>query len=235
MQKRVVRVRPRWIRVGAPSAAAREYCNALRWWHATLEAGVAVPLAPRLVFPQIGEPGCLFVFTDAAREGGTGFGGFTVVEERGDKVAKFLFVQNSWDSRTLGRLQRDEWSMPAGEMFGAAMIIAAVARRLPRLTHVVCFSDSVSAAYAVTTGNSSAPQLNVIIRQLQSWVVGVQLIGVHQPGVRNGVSDGLSRGRLGEVLSSLHSVGLRPERLPLVEGWEALMEASQCQPTRSAS
>lgn len=95
------------------------------------------------------------------------------------------------------------------------MIVAAVAQRLPRLTHVVCFSDSVSTACAITTGNSAA-QLNVIIRQLQSWVPGTQLLGVHQPGIRNGVSDSLSRGKLGEVLSSLRMVGLHSERLPLV-------------------
>lgn len=60
------------------------------------------------------------------------------------------------------------------------------------------------------------------------------MIGVHQPGVRNGVSDGLGRGRLDEVLVSLRACGVVAERLPLVEGWEALMEESQCQPTRSA-
>lgn len=71
-----------------------------------------------------------------------------MVEEGEDRAAKFLSVETKWDGQTLGRLQRDEWSMPAGEMFGAAMIVAAVAQRLPRVTHVLCFSDSVLTAYA---------------------------------------------------------------------------------------
>lgn len=78
------------------------------------------------------------------------------------------------------------------------------------------------------------PQLNAIVRQLQSWAAQTQIIGVHQPGVRNGVGDGLSRGRLEEVLASLRACGIQAERLPLVEGWEALMEESQSQPTRNA-
>lgn len=151
-------MKPRWIQVGASSAAAREYCLALEWWRAALEAGVAVPLAPRLVFPQVGEASCLFVFTDAARESGTGFGGFTVVEEGPGREVKLLFVEQQWCEETLGRLQRDEWSMPAGEMFGAAIIVAAAVQRLEGVTHVMCFSDSVSTARAVTSGNSAAPR-----------------------------------------------------------------------------
>lgn len=234
VERRKMRVRPRWIQVGSSSVAAKEYRVALEWWRATLEAGVAVPLAPRLVFPQVGEEGCLFVFTDAARESGTGFGGFTVVEEGPSREAKFLFVEQRWGGDTLRRLQKDEWSMPAGEMFGAAMIVAAAVRRLKGVTHVVCFSDSVSTAKAVTSGSSAAPQLNVIVRQLHSWARKTQMIGVHQPGVRNGVSDKLSRGRLLEVLASLRASKVQPERLPLVEGWATLMRESQYQPTRNA-
>lgn len=67
----------------------------------------------------------------------------------------------------VGRLQRDEWSMPAGEMFGAAMVMSAVTQRLSGVSHVMCFSDSISTVTAVTTGSSAAPQLNVTIRRLQ--------------------------------------------------------------------
>lgn len=109
-------MRPRWIQVGAESAAAAEFRRALSWWRAALENRVAVPLAPRLVFPQVGEPGCLFVFTDAAREKGTCFGGFTTIEEGARREKTFLFVEQRWSTGTLERLQRDEWSMPAGEM-----------------------------------------------------------------------------------------------------------------------
>lgn len=65
-----------------------------------------------------------------------------MVAEGASKEVKFLFVEKGWSAQTLGRLQRAEWSMPAGEMFGEAMIVAAVVRRLSKVTHVVCFSDS---------------------------------------------------------------------------------------------
>lgn len=84
-----MRAKPRWIQIGASSAAAREYRVALAWWQAALGVGIEVPLAPRLMFPQVGAEGCLFVFTDAARENGTGFGGFTAVKE-GEVVAWLL-------------------------------------------------------------------------------------------------------------------------------------------------
>lgn len=135
----------------------------------------------------------------------------------------------------LRRLQKNEWSMPPGEMFGVAMIVTAAVRRLEGVTHVVCFSDSVSTARAVTSGSSAAPQLNVIVLQLHiSWARKTQMIGVHQPGVRNGVSDRLSIGKLLEVLASLRASRVQPERLPLVEGWATLMRESQYQPTRNA-
>ncbi|KAL1522763.1 hypothetical protein AB1Y20_017735 [Prymnesium parvum] len=53
--------------------------HALAWWTRVLSSHVTVPLAPRLVFPEASESGCVFVFTDAAREMGTGHGGFTCV------------------------------------------------------------------------------------------------------------------------------------------------------------
>lgn len=80
-----------------------------------------MPLAPKpkLTFPQIGESGCACVFTDAAREAGTGFGGFMIVEEGPSGSPVFLFIEQRWSEASLRKLRRDEWSMPAGEMFGA--------------------------------------------------------------------------------------------------------------------
>lgn len=75
---------PRKLRVGGKSAtSACEFQGALDWWQFALEQGVSAPLAPKLVFPRIGSPRCNFVFTDAARESATGFGGFTFVEFEG--------------------------------------------------------------------------------------------------------------------------------------------------------
>lgn len=233
VERRRTRVKPRRISVGGRSAAAREFRVALEWWRATLMGGVSVPLAPRLVFPQVGEAGCLFVFTDAAREDGTGFGGFTIVIEESSSQPTFMYVEQRWSSESLRRLQRDEWSMPAGEMFGAAMIMSAVTQRLSGVSHIVCFSDSVSTVNAVTTGSSAAPQLNTTIRRLQSRLPQIQMLGIHQPGVRNGVSDKLSRGKLAEVLVSIEASAVRAERLTLIDEWEAWLRESQAQPTRT--
>lgn len=60
--------KPKRLAVGAATQAARQFRAAVRWWQEVLREGASVPLAPRLHFPELGERGCAFVFTDAARE-----------------------------------------------------------------------------------------------------------------------------------------------------------------------
>ncbi|KAL3894566.1 MAG: hypothetical protein SGPRY_013776, partial [Prymnesium sp.] len=165
VEKRKERVKPRQIKVRARSAAAREFCLAVRWWRETLAGGVSVPLAPKLVFQHIGEAGCLFVFTNAAREDGTGFGGFMVITEgvRGEPM--FLYVEQGWPAESLGRLQRDEWSMPAGEMFGAAMIMSAVAGLLAKLHEAA--ADRMKSVYAP----KSKDTLNTALRSFARFAM----------------------------------------------------------------
>ena len=69
-------------------------------------------------------------------------------------------MAESWSEGTLRMLQCDVLSMPAGECFGAVVLADAVARRLGGLTHMWCFTDSIATRSAVTTGSSSAPQLD---------------------------------------------------------------------------
>lgn len=59
------------------------------------------------------------------------------------------------------------------------------------------------------------------------------MLGIHQPGVRNGVSDKLSRGRLAEVLVRIEASEVKAERLALIDEWETWLEKSQTQPTRT--
>ena len=61
---------PRRLAVGGDTPGQAAYRESLLWWQARLEAGLVVPLAPRLVFPRIGAPKCALICTDAAR--GTG-------------------------------------------------------------------------------------------------------------------------------------------------------------------
>ena len=62
--------------------------------------GVTAPLAPRLTFPAIGEAGCGFMFTDAARGDDTGHGAFTLVSSVIDAsvAPRFLHLERQWDA-----------------------------------------------------------------------------------------------------------------------------------------
>lgn len=146
----------------------------------------------------MGEEGCAFLFTDAAREDGSGFGGFTLIRGGGDGQGspRFLFMAEAWDATTLRLLQGDVISMPAGECFGAA---EAVVRRLRGLTHLWRFTDSVATKAAITSGSSGAPQLDYLVTWLARRSPGVQFLAVHVPGVRNVMADKLSRDRAAEV------------------------------------
>ena len=226
-------VKSRSFRIHGATPTARGYRLSLLWWKAALAEDTSVALAPRLLFPEVGDPGCAFGFTDAAREDGTGYGGFTIWQQEGE-VASLGYVSEKWDAESLRRLQEDEWSMPAGEMFGATMMISACLRRLEGVTHVVCFTDSKATARALTTGGSGAPQLNLLAQFLQSSFPGVQMLGVYQPGKRNGASDSLSRGKGGAVLEAARAAGLAVERLELPASAASLLSGSQGQCLREA-
>lgn len=205
-------IKPPFITVNGAGPSQREYQAALDWWHEALAAGVSVPLAPQLQFPELGSsPGVGFIFTDAAREDGTGFGGFTILRKPGHVEPLFLYITRKWDMTTLHALQDDIVSMPAGELCGAVALLDAVLRFAPELTHLLCFTDSKATASTLTHGNSGAPQLNRLARWLFERHRRVQFLGIHCPGVKNKTSDALSRGQWEAVLAE--AVG---------QGWQLL-------------
>ena len=167
--------------------------------------------------------GCAFIFTDAAREAGTGYGGFTIVQEAGCQSPLFLYMAERWDDVALRQLQQNVLSMPAGECFGAVVMADAVARRLAGLTHLWCFTDSVASKAALTSECSSAPQLDSLVTWLGQSQPAVQYLAVHVPGVCNVTADKLSRGRELEVLAEVEAAGLRSERLLPVASSKALL------------
>ena len=183
--------KPRWLSLAGDSQTQRRYIAALQWWDAALERGVCVPLAPRLEFPELGSEGCAYFFTDAARENGTGYGGHTMVEV-GSRLF-FIFHEARWAAGPLLALQANSFSMPAGECFGAVLFADALVRALGNVTHLICFTDSDATAKAFTAAGSGAPQLNYLVEWLLARHPGLQLLGVHQPGVRNVAADRLSR------------------------------------------
>lgn len=157
------RVQPKRLRVKGATGKQEAYQACLRWWQAAFESGFSVPLAPRLTFPEPGQPGCAFLPSDAAREAGTGYGGFSFIErEEGEGRGPdptMLFMAELWDEHTQLDLQSNKLSMPAGEAIGLIVAIDALARELGGLTHMVAFTDSDPVAAALNTANSPSPKI----------------------------------------------------------------------------
>ena len=133
----------------------------------------------------------------------------------------FYFIEERWPSDIILALQQDRISMPAGEMFTMVVALVAFASVLPGLRHAVCFTDSMATKSVLTSGASPAPQLNELAMWLFSRLPGVQILAIHQPGVRNDAADGISRSDLAKVLREVRQAGWRPERVPVPPGaWE---------------
>ena len=221
---------PRRLELGSAAPGPTAYRDCVAWWHEVLRAATTAPLAPRLRFPELGEASVAFLFTDAAREGGTGFGGWTVL--RSGSNAELHYCEQRWDASTLSRLQRDEFSMPAGECYGAVYMAAALLDKLPRVTHMVCFTDSDATAKAFSAAASGAPQLNVMIQWLIKRHAGVQHLGVHVRGVDNHLADALSRNGNSEALRLAGLAGMQPVRVWPASGADTLLQRAQAMPLR---
>ena len=225
---RVIHSSPSTLSIGGTSPVGQEYQRSLRWWHAALSVGVRVPLAPRETFPDLREEHVGFFFTDAAREEGTGIGAFSVVEwtRNGRLGREFLYISERWSPRWLAALQCDDLSMACGELFGNVAMAVALLVRLPGLTHLVCFTDSSAAMGAINSGNSPSLQLNVLVQWLYHRAPGLQLLAVHQPGVRNDRADGISRSNGEAVVAEARAHGASPRRLGVAAAtWAALDRA----------
>ena len=206
------RVKPSRIIVHGEKPSQRAYQSSLRWWQHALEAGISTPLAPKLSFPALGEPGTAFMFTDAARELGTGHGAFTFVHAA-DGSLRFLYIDPRWPDQILSDLRSNRCSMPAGEGIGAVVFADLLGRELPGLSHLVIFSDSTAVVAAINSGSSSSPQLNFIVRWMFDRNPHVQFMAVHQPGVRNTAADDLSRFASAQVISDARAAGARVHEL----------------------
>jgi hypothetical protein len=222
------KVLPRRIKVGGGTGpTVKAYQRSLAWCRAALEQGVAVPLCPRAHFPDFDEPGCAFLFTDAAREAGTGHGAFTVVQWQGEhSQVELLFVEQRWSQHTLAALQSDVLSMPAGEGFGAVVAADAMLTALQGVTHLVVFTDSAATEAAINSANSPSPQMNVLVQWLMERWPLVQFMAVWQKGERNDVADRISRAGLAAVVAEAEAAGLATRRLPVAEDAGRLLQVA---------
>ena len=230
--QRMVNFKPRRIKLRGKSPTQIRCYEALAWYKAALESGVSVPLAPRQHFPAVSDEGCAFCFTDAAREAGTGHGGFTAVR-RGQAV-EFLYLEQRWPADVLVALQENEMSMVAGEAYGAVVLADAVLADLQSATHMVIFTDSSATEVAINTGNSPSPQLNFLIRWLVQRWPSVQFLGVWQKGIRNDIADKISRKDLSAVLADVSQHDLSARELLACEGAEDLMRRVWAEPQTAA-
>ena len=106
----------------------------------------------------------------------------------------------------------------------------AVIRRLGGVSHLWCFTNSVTTKSSITTESSGAPQLDHLVSWLFRQHAPVQFLAVHVPGVRNVRADGLSRGRVWTVVEEAEAAGLRSERLrPVAEAALVLRYTSMLQ------
>jgi hypothetical protein len=230
LRSRGVSYIPRRLELGGEAPGPTAYRGCLDWWHEVLRCATTVPLAPKRHFPELGKAGVAFFFTDAAREAATGFGGWTVV--RSGSVARLYYCEQRWEPDTLGRLQRDEFSMPAGECFGAVVMAAALLDLLPGITHLVCFTDSDATAKAFSAAASGAPQLNVMIQWLLERHARVQHLGVHVRGADNHLADALSRYGEAEALRLAGLAGMQARRVQPAAEAASLLQRAQSMPLR---
>jgi len=124
-----------------------------------------VPLATPARFPEPGEPGCAVLFTDAAREDGTGGGAFLAIARQAD-TPLFFWCGFEWPADIRAALQSDLLSMPAGELgmlvgIAPALMAACEARGIC-VTHLICMTDSIATRATANHDSSPSPQLNFL-------------------------------------------------------------------------
>ena len=214
--KRPIKVKLSRVAVQGSKPAQIAYQQSLKWWQHALEGGISAPLSPKLAFPALGEPGTAFMFTDAAREDGTGHGAFTFVRTADGQLV-FLYIDPRWPDDVLADLQSNKCSMPAGEGLGAVIFADLLATALMGLTHLVLFTDSSAVAAALNSNSSPSPQINHLVKWLFERHPRLQLIAIHQPGVRNSAADGLSRSASSQVIADAVAAGAHAHEMHMPE------------------
>ena len=208
----IVKVKPSKLAVGGDSQGATDYREAMRWWRAALDMDMSVPLAPRLVFPDVSDVGTVVTFQDAARGEGTGFGGFAPIVNRHSGKRRMIAMAQQWPEDIRLMLFNNVISMPAGELFAIAALAIATTFKVGGASHIITFTDSAPAASAVNYGASGSPQLQLILRWLFIACPDLQMLAIWIPGKENTRSDALSRGsaKALEALEEASAAGWDP-------------------------
>lgn len=131
------------------------------------------------------------------------------------------------DSAKLSLALANAFAMPAGEEYGAVVLIDAILTALRGVSHALCFTDSDATAKGLTAAESGAPQFNFLLSWLGDKWVGIQFLGEHQKGERNIMSDRFCSGCLDLVLQELSTAGIRVKSLKLTTDARAMLEAAK--------
>ena len=193
----------------------------LLWWAATLESPVeyAVPLASRLVFPDVSADGSLVHYGDASREydestgvaaPSSGLGAWAVIG------GVFVYIVDRWSDEECARYSINVLELATLNM--GAMTFVDYARRVgEKVSHVHSFVDNTCAEFVAERGRTSAEGVNQLNQWRQSWLVAD---GVHQQSRRvasifNDVADLLSRGDIEDALRFAVEAELPTLQLPI--------------------
>lgn len=170
----------RWLRLNAGGNSFRELLDLLDISAEVISDNVGVAMAPSMVFDDLHAAGTLTVVTDASRaDVDDGYGGYAFVPDMPEVV---FLMSAPWAEkpkaaidaaasaravrRELGRRTSGLLSMPAGEVFAALALAAAVASHLDRqFQAVVAIGDCLPASRALSRRASRSPQM----RRLVAW------------------------------------------------------------------
>jgi len=210
----VAKLKPRKLDVCGAGPAQRRFQQAVRWWRAAVAADLSVPLAPRLVFPPAGEAGVVLCFQDAARERGTGFGGFAPFTRPGTVEKQLLVCAQMWPEDLREALYTNRLSMPAGELFAFVCLVATICHHVAGVTHAISFSDASAAVAAINSERSGSPQMQALLSWFYELCPELQSLAVWIEGKDNERADDLSRGRGEAVVREAREGGWEPHALP---------------------
>ena len=199
--------KPQRLRIGGQGRTAVRFRDALRWFQAVLHAGIRVPLAPRAVFPAVGEDGCAFIFKDASREWGVG--GWTLMP--GSPPVLYLLAE-AYPAHLAEAARSVEGSLSTAALeLAAAVITARALRRRVAFLSLVIFTDSEAARGAINSGGSGTPAIVPLLAAL--FDDETQHLAVRVSTDENAWADGASRGRAARVSAEARALGWQVVRL----------------------
>ena len=214
--------KPALLTIGGAGKVARRFREALEWFDEALAMGVSVPLAPRLTFPDPGEPGTAFMFKDASRE--WGIGGWSLLTSSPPTFLLFA-AQYPQDLREAA-MDKEASGLSTGALELAAYVMCAAAlRRHTSFSALITFTDSECARGAANAGSSPSPAMRTLLEAL-FHPSQVQHLAVRVSTEENKWADMASRGAAEKVAKEAVALGWSVIREEPADGeWLPLREA----------